>query len=533
MLNQLSRVISMFLILVVGLTITGYFVLAQDESLDTYVVFNHVDMSNPRTSGIYTVNVNGSNGPLQLTNDQLETSNHTFVHSPDNNSIYYTGQMSGVIHAYLDGSDPVVMSQPNTRSGRGRYVISPNGQNVVLRGSTFTAGSMNILITTSSDTGAGTIIYEGSGILENFEVTPDSNYVIFQDSDGHGGYNLFQIPIMGGEALQLNPRLAAGGSVVGFVLSPTGEEVVYVADQNFDDVFEFFAVSIQGGEAIPLSSGIDLGNRYIPKRFQITPDGQHVIFNGNLEGRRHLFSVPISGGEAVQLSEGIPARVTRFHITSDSQRVVFVGNQGDLYSASVIGGDTILLAEVNDIEGFSIAPDNSRVLYMIPLPGYSHAINIVDINGGEPIQLTPDNLRPLSDSLPYSEEKRWAQPIAVISPDSRFLVFAAEDQNNIPGVYSVSLNGGDVVQLNDRPGSRDFNVFVTITADSQYAIYILDQEFARVSDIYSVPIQGGDVVRLTTDEIVSTGSNATAIALVPQGNTWIPLICNDTALPYC
>ena len=98
-----------------------------------------------------------------------------------------------------------------------------------------------------------------------------------------------------------------------------------------------------------------------------------------------------------------------------------------------------------------------------------------------------------------------------ISPDSRHVVYLAMDGGPME-LYSAALDGGGVTKLNGplvagggvaatHDGSWYFPLYekvlgVEICANSDYVVYLADQEIEYQYELYSVPITGGAVTRL-------------------------------------
>ncbi|MFN8418848.1 MAG: hypothetical protein U0528_06355 [Anaerolineae bacterium] len=70
-----------------------------------------------------------------------------------------------------------------------------------------------------------TIVLNPYEVHSLYTISPDNKYVLFTAKSGRGVFNLFAVPIAGGDAVQINDRLASGGNVVNVRVS--GDHVVY------------------------------------------------------------------------------------------------------------------------------------------------------------------------------------------------------------------------------------------------------------------------------------------------------------------
>ena len=79
-------------------------------------------------------------------------------------------------------------------------------------------------------------------VLSSLQAPDGSRLVYLADAEQDEVYELFSVPIGGGTATKLNGPLVAGGDVSNGVLlyqiSPDSSRVVYLADQDADEVFE-------------------------------------------------------------------------------------------------------------------------------------------------------------------------------------------------------------------------------------------------------------------------------------------------------
>ena len=113
--------------------------------------------------------------------------------------------------------------------------------------------------------------------------------------------------------IKLNDVLTPGGNVVKAISAPDGGRVVYLADQNTDQVFELFSAPVRGTTPIPdagvvvrLNGQLDAGGN-VSSSFAISPDGTRVVYVANQDSASvfELYSVPIAGGSSVKLISGV------------------------------------------------------------------------------------------------------------------------------------------------------------------------------------------------------------------------------------
>jgi hypothetical protein len=114
------------------------------------------------------------------------------------------------------------------------------------------------------------------------QISPDSSrvvYIAYQPINGQD--ELYSVPISGpaGLGVRLNGGLTAGGDVTTFLISPDSRRVVYRANQQAINVFELYSTPTEG----PVSAGIKLNgpltaNGSVKDFFGISPDSGRVLY---------------------------------------------------------------------------------------------------------------------------------------------------------------------------------------------------------------------------------------------------------------
>ncbi|RMH18792.1 MAG: choice-of-anchor D domain-containing protein [Acidobacteria bacterium] len=377
-----------------------------------------------------------------------------------------------------------------------------------------------------------------------FQISPDGRWVVYVATADEGDVSeLFSVPIDGGPAIKLNPPLVAGGDVraaaggmdLPFQISPDSRRVVYLADQQADQVFELFSVPIDGGPATRLNppprhpQGDVRGGQAHP--FRISPDGRRVVYVADFDVDEvfELFSVPIDGGRVTQLNPllaggrgDVRGDVPHpFLISPDSTRVVYLADQEadevvELYSVAIDGGGRVKLnptpvaegdvrgADPKAVEAFLISPDSTRVVYLADQETDEvFELFSVPIDGGPAIKLNPTLAGGRGDVR--GPEQGMPNPF-VVSPDSRWVAYVADQEtDSVFELFSVPIDGGPAIKLNPvlaegRGEIRGADNMVAhpfrFTPDSRRVLYVADQEIVGVMELFMVPVGGGRAMRL-------------------------------------
>lgn len=173
-----------------------------------------------------------------------------------------------------------------------------------------------------------------------WQMAPDGERVVFVQYVGPDEA-LWSVPVQGGTPTRLSPPRAPqipgdlDFSIEAIRLSPHGDHVVYVANQDMDDRWDLYSVPIDGGPATRLGGPLVRQNRFwenVESRYRITPDGSHVVFGTDSTdsfpgGFFELHAVPIGGGVVTKLSEPMEEgeQISPFwmEVSADSRHVVY------------------------------------------------------------------------------------------------------------------------------------------------------------------------------------------------------------------
>jgi Tol biopolymer transport system component len=366
-----------------------------------------------------------------------------------------------------------------------------------------------------------------------FLISPDSTRVIYRaEQDTDETFELFSVPITGGDITKLSGPMVAEGDVhgtsIGFQVSPDSRWVVYLADQERNGVEEIFSVPIEGGPAVRLNGPMVQRGDALPYAIQISPDSSRVVYVADqmADGVDELFSVPIGGGPATKLNGPLVpfGRVSStlqprpFEISSDSSRVVYVASQEDdqseeLYSVPIAGGPVVKLngplPQYGDVLSFAIGSDSRRVVFSSHGPVFTQELYSVPIEGGSLTRLSVDAGR---------------IPGFRIDPAARTVVYAIDSDGYHAELFGVPIGGGTSTRLKAPlipPAlSSSLDTF-RISPDSSRVVYVSWRDTWSVNELYAVPIGGGESAKLNGPLVyggeVAPYAGPEAYGLTPDG----------------
>ncbi|MFK7800066.1 MAG: putative Ig domain-containing protein [Anaerolineae bacterium] len=237
--------------------------------------------------------------------------------SPDGNHIIYVADqdIDDDFHLYsvpVFGGEVIKLSDPNVDIAYPMHIDSTS-KRVVYIGwqglgtpnvfrelfSVPITGGNSIKLTKNLSTGS---TGEALEVIESVKLTADGQTVVYRlDQDTTGVYELYSVPITGGKITKLNPPMVDGGNVsseyvyIGrdFDITPDNARVIYIADQEIDDVYELFSVPIHGGDAKKMNAPLDeLSDVSIfsgSNDFQFSHDNNQIIYVAGPQNEKYLY----------------------------------------------------------------------------------------------------------------------------------------------------------------------------------------------------------------------------------------------------
>lgn len=311
------------------------FVISEDSST---VIYNQrpKDSTGTPYSTIYSVPVTGGTATqLALSSGQdVGIATRSLQITPDGETLTYVlsgGESAGLYKTPFAGGSATLLTPPSVLLSP--YFISPDSSRLLYRGRE-DGSSNDELFSVSLIDGAITKVSDpnmGAVDVGAFDVTPDGNAVVFRAAaEATIESKLFSSPSAGGENIPLTPSLPSL-ALGKYQISPDGKNVVFTSSVlNPQKRYELFSVPVSGGEIIKLNSPLYEFGGVID--FEITPNGNTVVYTATPDSSDYLemFRVPIAGGQATRIDSPTSDDTTvdfstgaRFQISSDGRFAVY------------------------------------------------------------------------------------------------------------------------------------------------------------------------------------------------------------------
>jgi Tol biopolymer transport system component len=416
------------------------------------------------------------------------------------------------------------------------YLVSPDGQWVIyaadqdtdevleLYSAPMDGSSAPVKLNAPFPDNSESDVYSPS--LPAWRVTPDSQHVVFLADHTDEVWELYSAPIDGSTApIKLNGPMVEGGDLSfrpSIQISPDGQRVVYMADQDIDELVELYSVPIDGsGAAVKLNGSLKTGNGSIGG-FKISQDSSRVAYTADqdVEFLRELYSVPLDGSAPpVKLNHPIGGNrdiSADFQILSDSIRVAYYHEDGTYSTALDGSGEPLFLGDV--FGDFDVSPDETQLvvterdlnIFSVPLDagtgpilldskeaplgtisgdssrvayqGFLEPIYTVLLDGSDgPVQLTPD-----ARSWKANPDGTW-----IVFDDLQWELFTVPmDGSSAPVSLNTRLTYGDI-------GNTNTNSFYRVSADSRQIVHLAQDVEDGTWGLLTVAFGGNEAINLT------------------------------------
>lgn len=398
-----------------------------------------------------------------------------------------------------------------------------------------------------------------SGSLSaNLKVSPDGRYAIYlQDAVVDEAYELWSVPLAGGDPVRLSGLLPAASGVEQFDVTADSQRVVFISPQESTESYELYSIPIAGPEGAwtklnpPLPAGASV------VLFRIAQEAGRVVYVA--QGADHavydLWSVPVSGGTALRLRPTVTVPGSGWAQTGDlwfgagGARVDYLANYAnldkqELWSAPLSGIGSVVkvsrsLVTGGDVVAAEVSPDGTRIVYLADAAvdgrrelwsapfagGASVRLNGAMVAGGNVslvFGFTPEGSRVLYVADQQTDEQnelyivpadggtivKLNPPLApaadigyfVVSSDGSRVLFDGDlGTDGIFTLWSVAAAGGAAVEISGpmESGGRVGPGSFLITPGDAEVVYSADAETYGVEELYVVPIGGGAVTKIS------------------------------------
>jgi len=281
------------------------------------------------------------------------------------------------------GGTPTKLNNLTSENGVSGFMLSPDGARAV-----YVIDYDLYSVPVDGSKTASVKLHDGGINIGYVTISPDSSRVVYPVIESAFiARELYSVPIQGGDTVRLNEEMVDDSSVDYFyiVISPDSRYVVYRADQDSRTVDELYSVPIDG----PASAGVKL-NRPLPlggdvdfKNYAISPDSSGVVYiaDQDVDQVDEIYSVPITGPatSGIKLNDTLPlgGDVENFKINPDNSSVIYRADQDqndimELYNAPIKGGDPVKLnhdmeedwgSVGDDVHAFELSPDGRRIVF--------------------------------------------------------------------------------------------------------------------------------------------------------------------------
>ncbi|MEL6195754.1 MAG: hypothetical protein AAFQ77_01705 [Myxococcota bacterium] len=338
--------------------------------------------------------------------------------SPDGRRLLYLEGLSADREAFTIAPDGTGKIRISGNLGSGAQVLtaawSPDGSRIAYVA--FESSAVPELYVVASD-GSEPIkvngeLVAGGSVSTGVRWSRDGSRLAYRaDQRADEVFELFTVAPDGTENVRVNGDLVAGGSVLAIAWSPDGSRLAYRADQETDEVFEAYTVAPDGTENIRVSGELVSGGDVFSISLVWSPDSSWLLYlaDQDTDDVLELYTVAPDGTGNRRVNRDLVAggRVSlpRRPWSPDSSRIVYQSDAitdgvFELFTAAPDGTeDTRVNGEIAAgrrvlTAAFTWSPDSSRLAYWADEEADgSFELRVVnaDGTGAQEVASKPDN----------------------------------------------------------------------------------------------------------------------------------------------
>lgn len=338
-----------------------------------------------------------------------------FKLSPDGNRVAFladaeTWGQPSIFTVRPDGTDLVQLTAPTGAYWYDLTRFSPDGRRFLFQIKDSTAPNNRHLYSAPAEGPASAVtrLDPAAGDLAHFEITPDSQWVLYVADEGTEGDQLYLVPIGGpaGAARRISGPAAEDGYVArSLYITDDGTRVFWSAAKPLTHVFNLYTRLLHDPTApiVRLSGDLDgNGVQSLAGGLAVSPDGSRVAYIGETAtGRGELFIVPVDGPPSANVKLNPPI------VSGGGIEMVKWHRETNLlvYSGRVEDNDTGAL--------YTISPDGppgAAVKLSAPGPDGRPYISYRLTAGGWVVYTGPDGLYSVPVAGTAADNRRIAPP---------------------------------------------------------------------------------------------------------------------------
>lgn len=365
------------------------------------------------------------------------------------------------------------------------------------------------------------------GGVTNYLLTPNQEFaIVLADIEATDNeFSLYAVSMATGAITKISGALAVGGDVKDFLLTPNGQEVIFRADKDTDEIIELYAVKVDGTNLRRLGPALGAGKAaYVG--YKISPDSKWVLFRENQSfvsgANTGMMAVSLENGDAISLIGSAPSGFVEVgSFSPDSKYIAYRIDRttATCYALEVYNLQTRTETEVSapcasvstDILSYAWANDSSKLGYGMVTTSTNYDLYVANVDGSNRLKLTSAAVGRNGVVGGYKDKT------IVFTPDSKTIVFLADFSGVVRAsttdmrfdMYSIKADGsGSPVLLTPNSNSnviRDFPV-VEIAPSSDRVAFIADLEVDTKYEMYLAALDGSVIKKLNPTLLPSQGS---------------------------
>lgn len=484
---------------------------------DGRTVLYGADQSQVRVREVFRVAADGTESPVPL-NGALEAGQSVqwWYASPDGLLVTYFAQHAG-------DRGPAIWVVPAV-GGAARRVAGPFLAGASAAYGVFSADSRRVLYVAGEGTdipyynptwelfsvladGAGTPVRLNAPLgvthtVNRIQPPGRNGYVVYDAVLASGSRpgvlgdpmykRLYAVPVDGSDpATLLTPPAGPGNSTAQLpVVSADGARVAFVTSRHHDDPAGVYVAATDGSAAAVRVDASAVPDGRV-SNVTLSPNGEWAVYEGNDGGTHAIYAVRIDGSAPPRSLMSLNGNaVLQVDFSPDSRRIVFSAHVGEwsegprLFSGPVDGSAPVApLPGAGELVDYALSPDGTRVAFRAQ----------TDTGRGELFTVAADGASEAVKVSPPIAPSRWVAAAYAFTPDSRYVVFRSEiDEDDVRSLFSAPADGGgSAIPLYIATGYFSVEEF-QLTPDGRAVVYYRPAAGTESAGVYLAAVDGSE-----------------------------------------
>lgn len=308
----------------------------------------------------------------------------------------------------------------------------------------------------------------------------------------------------------------------GVIPTADSAQVVFLADQDADDVFEIYNAALDGSSMVKLSGPMVTGGD--AARYMLSADGTRVLYlaDQDTDALQELYSVKMDGTGRVKLNES-GRSVAAFQVTTTGKVVYTLNGSGfrDLMVADLDGTNTRMINTAQtSVSTFVLSRAMDKVFFTgRKAPSTASGLFVADLAATYETNLSGTMVTNGNVSFNLLNFGSRMHPSFAESYDGRTFVFYADKETDgVFEYFAAAVDGSSVRKIGGPTPTGAVIQNYVLVSPNDIAYIVADFDTLGVKELYAAPFDGSSRTKVN---LPITSGGLYGISATPDLSTFV------------